>query len=823
MNLFTKHRSFIKGKGGLVIAMLNLLGGDIALNPGPKKIKYPCSACNKEVKKNHEALKCPECNKWTHRTCSTVTKENYDRFTEKKFVWICPTPQCSPTCEKEIQTIPTSLNPFKPLADLKITERKPKKTTKKARTMKIEISEGKLKRTTKQSESTKKAKMKKCEDNILLKQLTKIKPKEYQGHHICNECNKRINEGTKRMECIECERCTHRKCANMKAEIYNKERNFWTCKKCLEPEDLPENLKFSHEDFRKIDGSKIETIHELVEMKSVYKNSKLWIHFNCRSLNNSYGELEIICNTLSPDYVFGTESWMDESNPPSAYIPKGYMMKRKDRSDEFKHKYGKERGGGVFILHKENLNVAIMPTLNTTEDETLWVKVKDKEKTALYSCIYRTSYCDLLEGETNKLETSIVKASALSRNIMLFGDFNCDLNATTPDKATSKLTTTMQEMNLHQSIKGATRIESGKPKLLDHIWAEEQMTENIEKTGICTGISDHAGIYAFIRTSSTEEEKVTCRNYKNYKKEQLCEDLSTYLENSEFQSLISSKEINKATVCWIECLQRAIEKNAPMKTFTKRNDDKVPWFNEELKRLIERKNSMLQLWYLNRRNEDRTLYRKLKNQVNHLKRRLKSDHYSSKIEEYQKKPRMLWNLYKEITGNTKQMESIEPDFMDKEKANEFNNFFATVGSKIQEKLHIEVEEPELPEKGFEFKEETEETIIKLIKRIRSDLATGNDNINARFIIDAAETITPSLTQLVNLSYKTNTFPDVMKEAIVRPIFKKEDKEKPEFYRPVSILPVVSKVFERSATNQLIEYLEKKRTTLQHTACISPPT
>ena len=274
----------------------------------------------------------------------------------------------------------------------------------------------------------------------------------------------------------------------------------------------------------------------------------------------------------------------------------------------------------------------------------------------------------------------------------------------------------------------------------------------------------------------------------------------TNIENSEFQTLISSQEINKATVCWIKCLQNAIEKNAPMKTFTKRNDDKVTWFNEELKRLIERKNTMLQLWYLSRTNEDRTIYRKLKNQVNHLKRRLKSEHYSIKIEEYQKKPR--------ITGNTKQMECTEPDFMDKEKANEFNNFFAKVGSKIQEKLHIKAEKPKLPEKGFEFKEETEETIIKLIKRIRSDVATGNDNINARFILDAAETLTPSLTQLVNLSYRTHTFPDIMKEAIVRPIFKKEDKERPEFYRPVSILPVVSKVFERSATDQIMEYLEK---------------
>ena len=226
----------------------------------------------------------------------------------------------------------------------------------------------------------------------------------------------------------------------------------------------------------------------------------------------------------------------------------------------------------------------------------------------------------------------------------------------------------------------------------------------------------------------------------------------------------------------------------------------------ELKRLIESKNRILQLWYQHRSSEDRTLYRTLKNQVNHLKRKLKGEYYSDKIEEYQKKPRMLWNLYKEITGNTKQMENIEPDFMDKTKANEFNNFFSNVGSKIQEKLKITAEPPPLPENGFEFKEETEENIHKLISRIRIDVATGNDSINARFVRDAIDEITPSLTELVNMSYREKVFPDTMKEAIVRPLFKKEDKEKPEFYRPVSILPVISKVFERSASNQMMEYL-----------------
>ena len=90
---------------------------------------------------------------------------------------------------------------------------------------------------------------------------------------------------------------------------------------------------------------------------------------------------------------------------------------------------------------------------------------------------------------------------------------------------------------------------------------------------------------------------------------------------------------------------------------------------------------------------------------------------------------MLWNLYREITGNTKQTESIEPEFMDKEKANEFNNFFAKVGSRYRKslKLHIKAEEPKLPESGFEFKE-TEEAVSKLILRIRTDVATGNDKI-----------------------------------------------------------------------------------------------
>ena len=423
-------------------------------------------------------------------------------------------------------------------------------------------------------------KQRSTEEN-LLSHLTKIKPKDYQGKEICNECHKSINNESKNMECIKCSRWTHKKCSKSKTNIGSTKRTMWICNKCLEEEELPTDIKFSNEDFSKINGTKLTTMEELKEMKAKNKRAKLWIHFNFRSLNNAYDEIEEICNNVSPDFIVGGESWLDESNPKNAYIPEGYAIKRKDRSDEYKHKYGKKKGGGVAILHKENIAVTIMPSLNTEEEEILWVKVKDKNKTCLYACNYRASYCDQLKGEISPLEKNIVKASALSKNIVMFGDFNCDLNSTDPDCATKKLTTCMNEMNLKQRVIGATRIETGEPKLLDHIWVEEQMCDDIIETGVCTGVSDHAGVFLFIQSADIEDKQITTRNYKNYNKDTLCSDFEDNLTRSRFQEHIDNKDVNKATDCWTKCFQRAIDKNAPIQTFSKKYDKKQPWFTEE--------------------------------------------------------------------------------------------------------------------------------------------------------------------------------------------------------------------------------------------------
>lgn len=175
----------------------------------------------------------------------------------------------------------------------------------------------------------------------------------------------------------------------------------------------------------------------------------------------------------------------------------------------------------------------------------------------------------------------------------------------------------------------------------------------------------------------------------------------------------------------------------------------------------------------------------------------------------------MWKVLKEISQTDKRFQHTEPEFLNQNIADTFNSYFATIGTKIQNILNIkEKEQNKVNEQRetdtFCFKAETEETIIKLIERIRTEVAVGHDNIHAKLLKDTKQTISKTLTQLVNLSYKQSKFPKCMKKAIVRAIHKKESTEEPTNYRPLSILSVISKVFERSATDQLITYLGKNK-------------
>lgn len=84
---------------------------------------------------------------------------------------------------------------------------------------------------------------------------------------------------------------------------------------------------------------------------------------------------------------------------------------------------------------------------------------------------------------------------------------------------------------------------------------------------------------------------------------------------------------------------------------------------------------------------------------------------------------------------------------------------------------------------------------KLIESIPLSKATGADGLSVRILKIAAPSIAPSLAKLINLCITSGTFPSVWKEAKVVPLHKHDSKSNKN-YRPISVLPRLSKVFER---------------------------
>ena len=119
--------------------------------------------------------------------------------------------------------------------------------------------------------------------------------------------------------------------------------------------------------------------------------------------------------------------------------------------------------------------------------------------------------------------------------------------------------------------------------------------------------------------------------------------------------------------------------------------------------------------------------------------------------------------------------------------------------------------------GFNFEPETEDSVGKLIDNLKEDVATGNDELSARLIKAATPVIIEDLSKLVNLSYETNIFPEQLKKATVKALHKKGGNNDPSEYRPISILTIVSKVFERSAVEQITKYYDDNQllNTRQH--------
>ena len=111
--------------------------------------------------------------------------------------------------------------------------------------------------------------------------------------------------------------------------------------------------------------------------------------------------------------------------------------------------------------------------------------------------------------------------------------------------------------------------------------------------------------------------------------------------------------------------------------------------------------------------------------------------------------------------------------------------------------------------AFQFTTASEALVISIISSLDTKKASGADNIPTSFIKIHPVSIGRLVIRLINHSITSGIFPELWKYAVVTPIQKSKDSmELTNYYRPISVLPVLSKVLERVVHDQLVSHLLK---------------
>jgi hypothetical protein len=145
-----------------------------------------------------------------------------------------------------------------------------------------------------------------------------------------------------------------------------------------------------------------------------------------------------------------------------------------------------------------------------------------------------------------------------------------------------------------------------------------------------------------------------------------------------------------------------------------------------------------------------------------------------------------------------------------------NDYFSFIGSTLANKIKDLIKPKSIKTTAtsphsFNFKEVDEMSVLQKLSKLRTNKATGLDGISAKLPRDSGYIIAPYLTKISTSPYAVAHFPtSAWKKGRVTPIFKSGDPTSSNNYRPITILPTLSKLLERIVYHQVYNYLQEHK-------------
>ncbi|XP_057312380.1 uncharacterized protein LOC130653901 [Hydractinia symbiolongicarpus] len=211
--------------------------------------------------------------------------------------------------------------------------------------------------------------------------------------------------------------------------------------------------------------------------------------------------------------------------------------------------------------------------------------------------------------------------------------------------------------------------------------------------------------------------------------------------------------------------------------------------------------------------EDAEKYKKIRNSCNNNIVKAKANHQRDLINENLSNPRKFWNAIKSVfPSKPKKVCQMSKDGESRSKVSNFSKFFSTpvhsLKSKSIQLMNFTWRYVPLfslrTNKIFMTGYISKIFVEKELRSLKRNKTTGIDELPPGMLKDCAILISKPLSHIINLSINTSTVPSAWKVAKVAPIFKSGDSSLPENYRPISILPVLSKILEKAIHNELMK-------------------
>ena len=341
-------------------------------------------------------------------------------------------------------------------------------------------------------------------------------------------------------------------------------------------------------------------------------------------------------------------------------------------------------------------------------------------------------------------------------------------------------------------------------------------------------MSDHLPYFYALKTNSQSKKLnqsyIYSRNYNIHTLKNLYQDL----ERTDFDSILLQDNLLDPNInynIFENILVQAINKHIPLKRikFNKHKHKRNKWITLGIIKSIKFRDNLYRNMKLCPHNTLEYIHMKqnLKTYNKILKRLIKEaniNYYKVKFDKYHSDPKNTWSIINEVINKPQSKQTIDYLNINDDKisdknsiVNHFNNYFSEIGFKLASVIPV-------PENivftdylrteintTFDFEQVSVEKVQNIIENLNSKQSSGNDGISTMLLKHLAPVLYKPLTFIINQSLLTGIFPDKLNLAKVIPLYKKDNTHLIENYRPISILPSISKVFEKSVYDQIYAY------------------